>query len=444
MSNPFTKTWQKRGDPSSSKRQPIRNWSGTLKRLWTYLAVFRKQLLVVLGLVCLSSLCALLGPLFIGWLLDHYVLLGQYEGLLFFLVLLFSLYTVGSASVWLQNTLMIRLAQKTIFALRKDLFHHVHALPLSYFQQKKHGDVMSRLTNDIENISATLNSSFIQILSSILTFIGILTVMLWLSPLLTVLTLTVVPAMIVGMKWITNRTGPYFKEQQRQMGEVNGFIEETISGRAVIQTFSREDEMIAAFQSKNAQLKKAGFWAQTYSGFIPKLMNLLNSISFAIIAGIGGILALRELVTIGTIVIFAEYARQFTRPLNDLANQFNTMLSAVAGAERVFDLMDQEGESDSEKAVSLATVRGEVCFQNVSFSYQKEDSGKTVSDIHFSVSPGETIALVGPTGAGKTTILQLLARFYEVDDGTISIDRHDTQQLKLANLRQHIGFALFV
>lgn len=335
---------------------------------------------------------------------------------------------------------MIGIGQKTVFTMRNELFHHLHQLPIKFFDKRQHGELMSRLTNDIDNVSQTLNSSIIQLFSSILTLVGTITVMLVLSPLLTLITMSVVPLMYFGMKWITNRTGRLFKEQQRHLGELNGFIQETISGQTIVKTFSQEENMIAEFMEKNTKLKTAGYWAQTYSGFIPKLMNVLNNLSFAIIAGAGGLLALKGYISIGVILVFTEYSRQFTRPLNDLANQFNTLLSAVAGAERVFEILNEDKEKDKASSIELADVKGKVQFKHVTFSYG--DDQQTISDVNFLALPGETVALVGPTGAGKTTIINLLARFYEPDSGEILIDGHDIKQIKRNSLRGKMGFVL--
>jgi len=300
---------------------------------------------------------------------------------------------------------------------------------------------MSRMTNDVENVSSTLNSSVIQISSSVLTLIGVVSVMLWMSPFLTIITLIVVPLLVVGMKWITRRTGQLFKEQQRSLGELNGYIEETITGQRIVKTFSQENRVMHEFLEKNERLRRSSFWAQTISGFIPKLMHVLNNLSFTLIAGFGGIFALKGWITIGTIVVFAEYARQFTRPLNDLANQFNTLLSAVAGAERVFDLLDEQAEeADFGEYVQSANIKGDIVFDRVSFSYGEES--QTIKNISFHVSPGETVALVGATGAGKTTIINLLARFYEVKEGRILIDGKDISKLRRSELRQAMGFVL--
>ncbi|MFC0471137.1 ABC transporter ATP-binding protein [Halalkalibacter kiskunsagensis] len=425
--------------PLNTKAKP-KNWKSTLKRIWAYLSVHKKYLLLVIMMVILSSFFTLLGPFLIGMAIDNYLVTSNINGLFKLLLFLFFIYIFYSLAVWLQNFWMIGVAQKTVYSMRMQLFNRLQKLPISYLDKRQHGEIMSRLTNDMENVSTTLNSSVIQIFSSVLTFIGIILVMFWLSPMLTIITLAVVPVMVLGMKWITRRTGLFFKEQQRHLGDVNGYIEETITGQKIVKTFSKEQHVIEHFKEMNERLKGASFWAQTYSGFIPKLMNVLNNLSFALIAGIGGVLAFRGLITVGVIVIFVEYSRQFTRPLNDLANQFNTLLSAVAGAERVFEVIDEEEEQDMKGAIELDNIRGDVSFKNVSFSY--EEKQKTISHVSFNVTAGETIALVGPTGAGKTTIINLLSRFYEPEVGTITIDEYDIRNVKRNSLRQHTGFVL--
>lgn len=301
---------------------------------------------------------------------------------------------------------------------------------------------MSRLTNDIENVSQTLNTSFIQVFSSILTLVGTVAVMLYLSPLLTLLTMIIIPVMFIAMRWITRRTGKLFKEQQRAVGALNGMIEETISGQRIVKAYSQEERMMEEFEEKSSRLRQTGFWAMTYSGFIPKVMNMLNNASFAVVAGVGGLLALKSdgLVTIGTIVIFSELARQFTRPLNDLANQFNTVLSAIAGAERVFSIMDEEIEKDEAQDHLDKSLKGDVEFRDVSFGYAKDEY--TIKNVSFHVKSGETAAFVGATGAGKTTIMQLLARFYEVDKGEIYIDGVAISDLPRQTLRSQTAFVL--
>jgi len=426
----------------SNKKQStkVKNWKSTLVRIWKYLDFHRSQLFLVLFMVLLSSGLGLLGPYLIGRTVDEYITKHSGNTLVLVLIFIAAVYFCFSLSSFLQNYWMIGIGQKTVFSMRSQLFSQLHRLPIKFFDKRQHGELMSRLTNDIDNVSQTLNSSVIQLFSSVLTLVGTVTVMLILSPLLTLITMIIIPLMFYGMKWITNRTGRLFKEQQKHLGDLNGFIQETISGQTIVKTFSQEQHMIDEFMEKNERLRKAGYWAQTYSGFIPKLMNMLNNLSFAIIAGAGGWLAVSGHITIGTIIVFTEYSRQFTRPLNDLANQFNTLLSAVAGAERVFEILDEEEEKDLSASENLMNVVGEVEFKNVSFSYGQDD--QTIKNVSFRAKPGETIALVGPTGAGKTTIINLLARFYEPDEGEILIDGHDVQSIKRNSLRSKMGFVL--
>lgn len=427
--------------PGRKPKAKPKDWPRTLKRIWGYLSHNKGLLVLVLFLVVVSSGLGLLGPFLIGMAIDQYIVTHDDSGLIWLLAGLILIYILHSASLWFQNYWMIGIAQKTVYTMRTKLFRHLHQLPIPFFDKRQHGELMSRVTNDMENVSSTLNSSVIQIFSSVLTLVGIVSVMVWLSPLLTLITLLVIPLMYFGLRWITNRTGKIFKQQQRHLGDLNGFIEETVSGQRIVKTFSQEQKVTRDFLEKSRRLRAAGFWAQTYSGFIPKLMNVLNNLNFAIIAGIGGVFALNGMISIGVIVIFAEYSRQFTRPLNDLANQFNTLLSAVAGAERVFEILDMEEEENDERdAISINEVKGEVEFRDVNFAYEKDEV--TVSSVNLKVAPGETVALVGPTGAGKTTIINLLSRFYDANSGSILIDGHDITRIKRSSLRQHMAFVL--
>ncbi len=432
---------KKTADDAKKPKVKSKNWAGTLRRIWNYLAEEKALLFLVLLMVILSSVLGLLGPFLLGRGIDQYIVERSSSGFMALLAGLAAVYIVYSASLWFQNYWMIGIAQNTVFKMRTQLFRHLHKLPIPFFDKRQHGELMSRVTNDIENVSSTLNSSVIQVFSSVLTLVGTVGVMLWLSPLLTLITMIIVPVMFYGMKWITNRTGRLFKEQQRNLGELNGFVQETISGQRIVKTFSQEDRVIEEFIGKGEKLRAAGFWAQTYSGFIPKLMNMLNNMSFAIIAGVGGIFVLKGMISIGVIVIFAEYARQFTRPLNDLANQFNTLLSAIAGAERVFEIMDQKEEfEDEEDAEEISFIKGEVVFRDVSFSYEKGEN--TVTGINFKANTGQTVALVGPTGAGKSTIINLISRFYNYDSGSITIDGRELKKIKRESLRRHMAFVL--
>lgn len=423
------------------KRKPrAQNMSQTLKQMWSYLIVYKGRLAAVIVMVILSSAFSLLGPYMAGTAIDRF-LMNRDSGIIVFLLLMALVYALHSITMWLQSIWMITISQKTVYRMRVELFDHLHRLPIPFFSKRQHGELMSRVTNDIENVSSSLNSSVIQVFSSILLLVGTVSVMLSLSPLLTLLTFLVVPLMVLGMKWITKQTGRLFKAQQRNLGDLNGYIEETLSGQRIVKAFSQEKTVISAFKERNERIRVSGFWAQTISGFIPKLMNALNNLSFTIIAGIGAIFVLNDQITVGTIIIFVEYSRQFTRPLNDLANQWNTLLSAVAGAERVFDVLSEDEERKDEGAArELAEVSGKVVFDKVTFAYEGRTA--TISEVSFEATPGETIALVGPTGAGKTTLIQLLCRFYDPSSGSILIDGHDTRTLKRENLRSHMAFVL--
>lgn len=416
------------------------NWQQTLRRIWRLLAEQRMLLIIVFIMVFFSSALSLIGPFLIGYIIDHFVVPKTFTGLESFIIGLAAIYIALSVVTFLQNYWMIGIAQETIYKMRTNVFRHLQHLPIPFFDRRQHGELMSRVTNDIETVSSTLNTSLIQVFSSILTIVGTLSVMLYLSPLLTLLTVIIVPFMFYAMRWITRRTGKLFKLQQQAVGSLNGMIEETISGQKIVKAFSKEQEVLEEFRTQSNVLRRNGFWALTYSGFIPKVMNFLNSMSFTVIAAVGGMLAVKGHISVGTIVIFTEYSRQFTRPLNDLANQFNTVLSAVAGAERVFAIMDEKVDEDN--GVEARSLKGRVTFEDVSFRYEQSAEAYTLRNISFNVNPGEMVALVGATGAGKTTIMQLVARFYDAQEGRILFDGVDVRQYTRESLRSQMAFVL--
>lgn len=300
---------------------------------------------------------------------------------------------------------------------------------------------MSRLTNDIENVSSTISQSTTHLMSSAVTVLGSFIMMLVLSPLLTLVTLIVVPMVFLLTRSIAGSTNKLFKDQQTELGILNGHIEESISGLQVVKAFNHEGKIIDEFNVMNRKLCKIGLKAQILSGFLMPLMNVINNIGFAAVAGVGGVLAVKDIITVGTIASFLNYSRQFTRPLNSIASIFNTLQSAVAGAERVFEILDETEESeDIPGAKVLESARGNIVFKNVCFGYRKDV--EVLKNVNFEIRPGTSVALVGPTGAGKTTIVNLLNRFYDVSSGEIFIDGVDIRNYTRDSLRKCFGIVL--
>ncbi|UJS28854.1 ABC transporter ATP-binding protein/permease [Macrococcoides canis] len=428
-----------RGNPIPKSR----NWKYSIGRIWSLMEGNRLKLTIVILSVIISSLLGLVGPFMIGQLIDNKILKKNFDGIENDLVMLFFIFIGLSLFSYIAAIIMVTIAQETVYKLRMLLFSRLQKLPIPFFDKRQHGELMSRMTNDIDTISQVLNSSFIQFTSSVITIVGTIIVMLMLSPLLTLLTMMIIPLMLVAMRWITNRTSILYKKRQRAIGEMNGYIEEIISGQEVVKLFSREARVTDGFTEKNANVRDISYWSVSYSGLIPKVMNFFNNLSFAIVAGIGGVLALNgNEITVGTIVIFAEYARQFTRPLNDLANQFNTVLSALSGAERVFEIIDTEPEIDIDNRNRNLTIRGDISFDQVVFKYNEEQLKPTINNVTIQLNQGESLALVGATGAGKTTLVQLLARFYEINAGKILIDNIDIKDIPKQTLRNQMAYVL--
>ncbi len=428
----------------TKKKKRARDTKGTLLNIWKLIDEKRIQLIIVILMIICSSILSLVGPFLIGHIIDTKIIPKELNGLPQYIVLLAIVYVMLSVTSYIGSFMMVSIAQRTVYLLRNQLFKHFQTLPVAYYDQKQHGELMSRMQNDIENVSQVLNSSFIQFTSSVVTLIGTLSIMLYLSPLLTLLTVIIIPIMFISLRWITARTSVLYALRQKQYGIMNGYIEEIVNGQTVVKAFSQEKYVIDTFNEKAKDVREYSFWSITFGGLIPKVMNYLNNLSFAIVAGIGGILALNQTagVTVGVIVIFAEYARQFTRPLSDLANQFNTVLSAIAGAERVFDIMDEPSEKDDKEAQDYQNINGEIEFEHVEFKYDPNQKVPTIKDLSFKINNGESVALLGATGAGKTTIVQLILHYYEVNKGRILIDGIPINKITRESLRSSIGVVL--
>lgn len=419
-----------------------RNVRGTLTRIWRYLSRRAWALAVVALLVLLSSALELSGPYLMGRAIDEYILSSRdLVGLAGMALLMLAIYLSASLAIWLQSRIMIRVSQQAVREMRDELFARLQMLSLRFFDRRPHGELMSRLTNDVENVSNVLAESVTQLFSSLLGIVGVAVVMVLINWRLALVSLTTIPLMILLTQWIARHTRRGFREQQQALGELNGLIEETISGERVVKAYVREKVVIEQFEAVNARLRRSAIYAQIFAGAMGPLMNFVNNVGFAIVAGAGGWMAVKGLATVGTIAAFINYARQFTRPLNQIANLYNLIQAAIAGAERVFEVIDEVPElQDAPDALPLTQVRGDVVFEDVCFGY--EEGVPVLKHVSLHAKPGQTIALVGPTGAGKTTIVNLLTRFYDIDSGSIRIDGVDIRKVKISDLRRQLGIVL--
>ena len=421
-----------------------KDFKGTLLRLWKYFKEEQKLLFIIFIFIIISSIIGLAIPYLIGRSIDAMSGIGSSVDFKLLEIITFILivsYTSDGAINFFQGWIMAKVAQRIVKKLRNTLFQKLQNLPISFFDLHTNGEIMSRLSNDIDNVSSTISQSTTQLMSGVIAIIGSLVMMLSLSVLLTLATIITIPLVFLLTRTIAKKTKVLFKSQQEKLGILNGHIEETISGIYVVKAFNHEDKVIEQFKEVNNKLCEVGTKAQIWSGFLMPLTNVINNIGFAVVALVGGVLAVRDMITVGVIASFLSYSRQFSRPLNDLANIFNTLQSAIAGAERVFEIIDESEETkDSLKAVQLDKPKGEVVFQNVSFGYRKDVP--IIKNISFHVKAGTNIALVGPTGAGKTTIVNLLARFYDVSNGKILIDDIDIREYKRDSLRKSFGIVL--
>ncbi|NRS49040.1 ABC transporter ATP-binding protein [Brevibacillus sp. HB2.2] len=434
-----------RGFGHGAARGPVskpKNFSGTLKRLWLAFGKEKKLLPIVFAIVFVDALLMLSAPYLIGKSID--AMTGGEEALSFLSILILALlgsYIFDGALTFLQSWLMAGISQRIVTNLRQSLFDKLQKLPIAYFDSRTHGELMSRLTNDIDNVSSSISQSTTQLMSGGIVILGSLVMMLVLSPILTLACLITVPLVFLLTRTIAKRTSVLFKNQQMELGKLNGHIEETISGIQVVQAFNYEQKAIEDFTTINDRLSKIGMKAQVWTGFLMPIMNVINNLGFAMVAIVGGVLAVKGLITVGVIASFLSYSRQFVRPLNDLANIFNVLQSGVAGAERVFEVLDEQEEPvDSPGATVLAQPKGHVVFDQVSFGYRPDQL--ILKNISFEAQAGSTIALVGPTGAGKTTIVNLLTRFYDVTSGTIYLDGRDIREYSRDSLRRSFGFVL--
>ncbi len=421
-----------------------KNAKGTLLRVVKIYMRWAKTIIAAITLTVVSSAISVGIPYFTGKTFNTFDIINRTvdTGMLIRLLLIVaSLHTANWLIVTLNGVIMVKVSQKLVYTLRKDFFDKMQKIPLGFYDTRSHGDTMSRITNDIDNVSSTIAQTTTHLVSSVLTLIGSLTVMIALNIPLTLVVLLCVPLVAILTRAIASRSRKYFSAQAKNLGSLNGVIEENILGLKMVKAFGKQQDVLDQFSEINEKLYETGKKAQIWSGYMMPLLNVINNMIFTIVAIVGGVLTVGYGVAIGTVVSFLSYSKQFAHPLNSIAGMFNTIQSALAGAERVFEILDNNEEpADPENAIEMEKPSGEVVFDNVCFSYDKLTP--VLKNVSFRVKPGEVVALVGETGAGKTTVVNLLTRFYDADTGEILIDNTPIINIKRKSLRKCFSVVL--
>lgn len=431
--------------------EKAKDFKGTMRKLIAYLSRFLPAVIFVLICAALSTVFAIFGPKILGNATTK-----LFEGLIATLtgtgsidfaaigqILLFlaTLYGISALLMYMQGWVMSGIATKLSYSMRRDISNKIDKMPLSYFDRVPHGEVLSRITNDVDTVTQTLNQSLSQIVSNVTTMIGVLIMMITISPVLTLVALCILPVSVVIVMNVVKRSQPFFQRQQEYLGHVNGHVEEMYGAHTVVSAFNGEEESIAQFETLNDRLYHAAWKSQFLSGMMMPLMNFAGNLGYVGICVLGGFLSLNGTITVGDIQAFIQYVRQFTQPINQIANISNVLQQTAAAAERVFAFLEEEEETaDASASVKPEEITGEVSFDHVRFGYVPEKT--IIHDFSTLVRPGQKVAIVGPTGAGKTTIVKLLMRFYDVSDGSIQLSGHDLRTLPRNELRSFFGMVL--
>lgn len=442
-----------RGHAMSMPVEKAKDFKGTLKRLLGYLKPRRVSLIFVVIMAICSTIFTILAPKIMGKattrLFNDFmeIIKGvpnasvDFDAILNILIVLGVLYILSSLFSFIMQFTMASVVQKTVFTMREDVSSKLTKLPLKYYDSRTHGEILSRVTNDIDNISNTLQQSVIQLITSIITIVGVIVMMLTISPLLTLITITTLPLSIIITKNIAKKSQKYFKSQQEIIGNLNGHVEEMYTGHKIVKAYGHEKKSIKEFKEINNKLYEAGWKAQFISGIIMPMMSFVNNLGYVFVCIAGGILMIKKSIQLGDIQAFIQYSRSFGQPIVQTANIANIIQSTIASAERVFEVLDEEEEiPDKNNPVQIDNLKGNVRFDHVDFGYKEDVT--LINNMNIDVKKGQTVAIVGPTGAGKTTLVNLLMRFYELKDGTISIDGVNINDLRRSDLRNLFGMVL--
>ena len=433
--------------------EKAKNFRGTLRRLLDYLKPHRTKLVITFLAAIVSTVFSIISPkimgqattkIFEGFLLKMKNVPNaaiDFSYILNIIFILIGLYVLSAIFRYIQQYIMVGIAQKTVYDMRKDINSKLSRLPLKYFDGKTHGEILSRVTNDIDTVSNTLQQSITQLITSIVSLVGIVVMMLTISPLLTLVAFVTLPLSFLVTKMIARQSQKFFARQQKLLGQLNGHVEEMYTGHKIVKVFNYEKQSIKKFNKVNDRLYDAGWKAQFISGIIMPLMIAIGNLGYVFIAILGGISVTRGIITIGNVQAFIQYSRQFTHPIVQTANIANVIQSTIAAAERVFEVLDESEQlPDKKDRIHLDIPKGNIRFEHIKFGYNTEKI--LIKDMDIDVKKGQTIAIVGPTGAGKTTLVNLLMRFYEIDGGKITFDGIDVRDMKRGELRNLFGMVL--
>lgn len=439
------------GPHGMTSEEKAKDFKGTMGRLISYLSKYLPAIILVMVFAIASTVFSIIGPKILGTATNELFngIIAQLTGVgginfgavAQILIFLGVIYLLSSLLSYIQGFIMTKVSTKISYGMRQDISKKINRMPLSYFDRVSHGEVLSRITNDVDTVTQTLNQSMTQIVTSVTQFIGVLVMMLVISPLMTLVALCILPLSVFIVSKVVKHSQPYFKKQQAYIGEVNGHVEEMFGGHLVVTAFNGEEKSIEKFNEINEKLYDASWKSQFLSGMMMPLMNFVSNLGYVGICILGGFLSLRGSITVGDIQAFIMYVRNFTQPIQQIANISNVLQQTAAAAERVFDFLDEEEETpDPEDSLSPELVNGEVTFAHVKFGYTPEKT--IINDFSAVIKPGQRVAIVGPTGAGKTTMVKLLMRFYDVSEGAILLDGYDLRQFARNDLRDMFGMVL--